>query len=126
GNDTFCLNFDLATDVDLIGISFTAAYSSTGGDFFGSHENVECVTTLVTSDQENTLASYNDADQVSLSAAFISAATFSGPTPLAQCVSPQPPPLNLAGFNIQVPEATTPDLESTSATVTVEEGACRD
>jgi len=125
GDETFCLDFSVSNEVDLIGISFTATYSSTGGDFFGSHEDVECVS-LLTTDTETTLASFNDNDQVSLAAALISAETFSAPTALARCVFHQMPPLNLAGFSIQVTEATAPDLTSASATVIVEESTCPD
>lgn len=122
--ETFCLNFSVSNAVDLVGISYNALYANTGGDFVGSGENVSCVSMLDT-DAETTLTTFNNNEQVStLSSAIISAETFSGPVVLARCEFEQVPPLNLQQMIIQVTEATAPDLSPANATVVVEETQC--
>ena len=121
---TFCLKFSVSNAVDLVGVSYDVFYGSTGGDFTGSGDTVACVS-LLNGDPQSTLTTFNDDDNTStLSAATISAQTFSGPTALAQCEFVQVPPLVLGKFSIQVTEATAPDLTPASATVVVEETTC--
>jgi len=121
---TFCLEFAVSNDVDLVGISFNASYGATGGDFTGGGEEVSCFSLLDTN-PNSTLTSFNDDDDGdTLSTAIISAETFSGPTPLVQCEFNVVPPLVLGEISIQVTEATAPDLSSTSATVVVTETTC--
>jgi hypothetical protein len=121
---TFCLKFSVSTAVDLVGISYEADYSAAAGEFTGTGENVAC-TNLLETNPNSTLATFNDNDGASaLSAAFISAETFSGPVDLARCEFSKVPPLFLPGIAIEVTEATAPDLSPASATVIVEETAC--
>lgn len=121
--EVFCLKFRVNSAVDLVGISYTASYGATGGDFLGSGENVSC-SSLVPDNSESTLASFNDQQTSILSTAIISAETFSGPVDLALCEFEQVPPLNLAAMAVQVTEATAPDLSPATATVVVEETPC--
>jgi hypothetical protein len=124
GVETFCLRFSVTNQVDLVGISYNVGYGATGGSFEGSGENVECQSVLDTN-PESTLSTFNDDDGAeTLSSAIISAETFSGPTPLAECRFQQVPPLDTGDFSIQVTEATGPDLNSVNATVGVEEIPC--
>lgn len=121
--ETFCLKFSVSSAVDLVGISFDVGYPS-GSDFTGSGENVSCFS-LLDSNPDNTLTTFNDdEDSGTLSAAIISTDEFSGPIDLVQCEYLTPPPLDLAELQIQVTEATAPDLSSINATVVVEETAC--
>jgi len=121
--ETFCLKFSVSSEVDLVGISYDVGYPS-GSDFAGSGENVSCFSLLETN-PDNTLTTFNDdEDSGTLSSAIISTETFSGPVALAQCEYSTPPPLDLAELQIQVTEATAPDLSSTNATVVVEETPC--
>lgn len=120
----FCVRFVVTNAVDLVGISYEASYGASGGEFDGTGDDVECFTLLETN-PNSTLASFNDNEGTSvLSTAIISAETFSGPIPVAQCFFRQVPPLDLGGITIQVTEATAPDLSPASATVVIEETQC--
>lgn len=121
---TWCLKFSVSNAVGLVGLSYDVDYSGTGGEFTGTGEDVSCANLLDTN-PNSTLATFNDNDATStLSAAVISAETFSGPVDLALCEFSQVPPLSLAGFAIEVTEATAPDLSPAVATVIVEETTC--
>lgn len=120
---SFCVRFSVTNAVDLVGISYDVDYGNSDGEFPGSGEDVSCFNLLETN-PNSTLASFNDDDQGTLTTAIVSAETFSGPTPLAQCEFLQVPPLNLANVVIQVTEATAPDLSPANATVVVEETPC--
>lgn len=123
---TFCVRFSVSNDVDLVGLSYTVDYSDAGGlgEFTGSGENVNCFTLLDTN-PNSTQAIFNDDEEgETLSSAIISAEPFSGPVAIAQCEFRQVPPLDLTGLVLQVTEATSPDLNSTNATIVVEETQC--
>lgn len=121
---TYCLVFSVSNAVDLVGLSYDVNYSANGGDFEGTADTVEC-TTLLTTNPNGTLSSFNDDENTStLSSAVISAETFSGPVDLARCLYTQVPPLDLPGLVIDVTEATAPDLSPASATVVVTETTC--
>lgn len=120
----FCVRFVVTNAVDLVGISYNASYGATGGEFNGTGDQVECFTLLETN-PNSTLATFNDNENTSvLSTAIVSAETFSGPIPVAECFFRQVPPLDLGAFSIQVTEATAPDLSPASATVVIEETQC--
>jgi hypothetical protein len=120
---TFCVRFRITNEVDLVGLSFTVGYDGEG-EFTGAGEDVNCFTTLETNPNSTQAIFNDDEDASALSAAIISAETFSGPIAVAQCEFRQVPPLDLSGLSIQVTEATSPDLNSTNATVVVEETQC--
>ncbi|HEY2773227.1 MAG TPA: hypothetical protein VGK20_04145 [Candidatus Binatia bacterium] len=121
---TFCLKYSVSNAVDLVGISWTTSYGTTGGDFIGTGENVAC-TKLLSTNPDETLATFNDDDaNDELHAAIVSAQTFSGPVDLALCRFQQSPPLVLANLIVQVTEATAPDLSAADATVVIEEIQC--
>ena len=121
---TYGLKFSVSDTVDLIGLSFDVDYGATGGGFDGTGESVACQS-LLTTNPDSTLATFNDNEAIeTLQAAVISAETFSGPVDIATCTFTQVPPLTLGEFVVTVTEATSPDLSPTSATVIVEETTC--
>jgi hypothetical protein len=120
---TFCVDFTVDSNVDLLGVSYTVDYSATGGDFEGTGENVECFSLI--DEGETTLTSFNDDEGTSqLNSAVISAQTFTVPQAIAECFFTVVPPLNLQAFDIQVTEATAGDLSPATATVTISETTC--
>lgn len=121
---TFCLEFSVSAPVALLGVSYEVSYGATGGDFTGTGEEVSCFSLLNPND-ENTLTSFNDDDGSStLLSAVISPEPFNVPVALAQCEFLQVPPLDTQAFSVLVTEATTADLTSTTATVSVTETTC--
>jgi len=119
---TFCLEFAVAAQEDLVGVSYSVLYGSTGGEFEGSGEDVSCFSLLET---DNTFTTFNDDEGSStLLSAVISAEPFSVPIALAECRFLQSPPLDLENMVIQVTEATGSELNSVSATVSVTETTC--
>ncbi len=107
GGDSFTITFGLDDAVTIGSLQLEVDYSAAGGELVGSAEAVICTAASIPG---GVLASFNDIDADSqLNYGIISAASFAGPTTLADCtfVASGPAP-QADDFVISVVEAYAP------------------